>query len=81
MKHVEVSEGMIVLATEVQDCILKAEKGKKKPGLDGLSNEALTHAGARLSVLLALCYTSIILHGVQILQAVMIQTVICYKYL
>ena len=63
MKQVELSEGMIFSALEVQDCILKLEKGKA-PGLDGLSNGALVYAGARLSVLLALCYSSILLHSV-----------------
>ncbi len=38
------SEGMIVSASEVQDCIRKLEKGKA-PGLDGLSNEALVYVG------------------------------------
>ncbi len=50
IKQVELSQGMIVSASEVQDCILKLEKGKA-PGLDGLSNEALVYAGTRLSVL------------------------------
>ncbi len=42
--------------------------------MDGLSNEALAYTGTRLSVLLALCYSSILLHGV--LQSSMIQAVI-----
>ena len=72
MKQVELSEGMIVSASQVHDCILKLEKGKT-PGLDRLINEALVYAGTRLSVLLALCYSSILLHGV--LPSSMIQTV------
>ena len=46
IKQVELSEGMIVSASEVEDCILKLEKGKA-PGLDGLTNEALVYAGTR----------------------------------
>ncbi len=33
VKHAEFSEGMIVLATQGQDCILKIEKGRA-PDLD-----------------------------------------------
>ncbi len=73
IKQEELSEGMIVSASEVQDCILKLEKGKAT-SFDGLSNEALVYARTRLSVLLALCYSSYLLHG--ILPSSMIQTVI-----
>ncbi len=67
------SKGSYLTGTWWNCLILKLEK-VKAPGLDGLSNEALVYAGARLSVVLALCYSSILLHG--ILPSTIIQTVI-----